>query len=614
MRSCRILAIPALVCSLFALSSAAEDLPGGSDNLSKQAVSSPVSQALPAWYFDASSWRMREGDDKGWAAVALDDSDWTLPKSKDGVFSEGPFVDVSEGIFWVRVKVVITSDWVQRHIDSLFHEIKGAREIYWDGEKIGGTGTVGVDRESEIPGLNVHWVPIPERLLGIGEHQIAIRLSSHYDKALDGPILHSIKLTDDSYEIPIDLSNIYVARYMFGFACGVCVIFLLIYLFAERTTSYFLFSLLSGLFAMAMYSAFYEFSHPENFTYYDDARRRAIALLCVFVISLLLPTFFLTHFSLKRKALHVGWIGLALLIVYYSIPYQDLRLYLHLGIGNGSATLFAVYAAWKRKPGSGLILVGAAAATLPLLLAADIQFLLLGHVLLVFSILAALTRQIGRDKLDHQNALLSKAELEATKARLETELIKHSIQPHFLMNTLNALIDWVEESPNTGVAFIHELSRHFRILLKISGQREIPLGQEIELCRSLLAIMSYRMETEYRLVVEGVNLEDSIPPCSLHTLVENGVTHNEYAQSVVEFKLQGKIDSGERYYSLIVPMEGPEHSKASGEFQNGTGLRYVESRLEESYPGNWRLWNGVVEANWVSRIQLPLERSGKAVS
>ena len=53
-------------------------------------------------------------------------------------------------------------------------------------------------------------------------------------------------------------------------------------------------------------------------------------------------------------------------------------------------------------------------------------------------------------------------------ARLEVELLRRQIQPHFLMNTLTALAEWVEQEPRVASKMIQALSEEFRVLCDIS--------------------------------------------------------------------------------------------------------------------------------------------------
>lgn len=600
----RVFFVGVLLALAFAQSSRGDvrgELPGGDANHSSQYFAEN-DQTPPGWYFEASSWRIKRGDDPSWADAELDESDWQLPQPKDGIFYEGPFDDIPDGIFWVRVKVVINANWVRRRIDSICNQIKGAREIYWDGRMIDSSGVVGLNRGSETPGLNIHWASIPEQLLTPGVHQIAVRVSSNYPKPVDGPIFDTFKLTDDSFEIPDDLSNAYILRYMFGFTVGIAVIYLLVYLFAERKASYALFSGLSGSLALLMYLSFYEFSHTESFTYDRLATVRHVSLGCAYVFSLLVPGFLVVHFS--KKWIHIIWIGFALAVPFFLSPVFDARVNLLLVIGGLCGFLIAAWGAWEKKPGSLLILAGFFLFLLSMLLA-GVESVLLGHIGLVFCVFSALTVQIGKDKVTHQKLLIIQADLKASKARLETELIKRSLQPHFLMNTLNALVDWIEENPRKSIHLVHDLGDHFRILLDVSGEREIKIGKEIQLAESFLRIMGFRKEVSFKLHVENVNTGDNIPPCVLHTLIENAVTHNRYTGSEIEFRLEGSYQEDLRSYTLDTPIEKATGSvlvknKASG----GTGLKYVRSRLEESYPGRWKLRSGRVDDQWVTRIEI----------
>ena len=203
-------------------------------------------------------------------------------------------------------------------------------------------------------------------------------------------------------------------------------------------------------------------------------------------------------------------------------------------------------------------------------------------------------------KLRAEKALEERAALNTVKSRLETQLIKSCIQPHFLMNTLNALAAWVEDDPEKGVRFINELSNHFDHLLRMSGKKLIPIRDEIDICGSLLAIMSYRSEIEFKLEVEGVDDRETIPPCIFHTIVENGVTHNEYTSGEVVFRLSvcGKEDGC--VYRVDVPFS---NSSSGFEFKpRGTGMKYVEARLKESYSDSWSLLSRRHGENWRTEI------------
>ncbi|RYY54784.1 MAG: regulator, partial [Chitinophagaceae bacterium] len=120
---------------------------------------------------------------------------------------------------------------------------------------------------------------------------------------------------------------------------------------------------------------------------------------------------------------------------------------------------------------------------------------------------------------EHQQALL-------LSSRLQLELIKKNIQPHFLRNTLTSMMDWVEESPKEGARFIQALAAEFTIMNEISEMTLIPIGKEIELCRQHLSVMGFRKEINYVWEQSGIDETQLIPPAIIHTLLENGITHS----------------------------------------------------------------------------------------
>src|SRR5262249_30663935 len=110
-------------------------------------------------------------------------------------------------------------------------------------------------------------------------------------------------------------------------------------------------------------------------------------------------------------------------------------------------------------------------------------------------------------------------------ARLELELLKKNIQPHFLLNTLATILETIEQEPKTAAALVEALAGEFRILSRVAGEKLIPLGQELELCRAHLRVMSLRRGVTCAIAAAGVDERALVPPALFHTLVENGLTH-----------------------------------------------------------------------------------------
>jgi LytS/YehU family sensor histidine kinase len=197
-------------------------------------------------------------------------------------------------------------------------------------------------------------------------------------------------------------------------------------------------------------------------------------------------------------------------------------------------------------------------------------------------------------------------EMDLHSARLEIELLKKNIQPHFLLNSLNSIIAWLEEEPKTAAKLVNALADELGMLLRISSLKTISLEEEIRLCRIHLQVMGLRQDKTYSLEHTGVMGDERIPPMVLHTLVENGLTHGYVGKSNGTFLLRREDFPESVRYSLFndgVPREKKE-KKAEG-----TGLRYVRTRLEEVFPGRWRLESRSVENGW--EVTLDIKRENK---
>lgn len=133
--------------------------------------------------------RIMRGDDPRWAAREWDDSDWTEVSTDE--------LPGRAGIYWVRFRVtrpdhatMIFPSHGQIHltgrentanpINAVVMRSACSFELYWDGRLILRNGTVGSDRDSEVPGMLDAVAIIPNELLGPGGHVVAARISSFH--------------------------------------------------------------------------------------------------------------------------------------------------------------------------------------------------------------------------------------------------------------------------------------------------------------------------------------------------------------------------------------------------------------------------------------------------
>jgi len=192
-----------------------------------------------------------------------------------------------------------------------------------------------------------------------------------------------------------------------------------------------------------------------------------------------------------------------------------------------------------------------------------------------------------------------KAQLKST--HLEIELLKKNINPHFVLNTLTSIIVWLRKDSESAIKLIEALAEEFRIINQVSALKQIPVQQEIELCKAHLKIMSFRKGADFKLDTLDIEEQENIPPMIFHTLVENGLTHGYETKTTGIFTLIRTRQTDSVQYTL---RNDGEFTSDDGNKSSGFGIRYITTRLEESYPGRWKFSSFKIENGWESIIQI----------
>ncbi|NJM93348.1 MAG: histidine kinase [Cytophagales bacterium] len=140
----------------------------------------------------------------------------------------------------------------------------------------------------------------------------------------------------------------------------------------------------------------------------------------------------------------------------------------------------------------------------------------------VFQQALKMTQQ--RESLYAQNLLL-----QTEKLKSELETMKQQINPHFLFNSLNTLIDLIEEDQKKAVGFVRVFSNLYRIVLQSSRRDFVLLEDELAFLNDYWELLKIRFNGAVHLTV---NISDEkhkvlIPPLSLQLLIENAVKHNK---------------------------------------------------------------------------------------
>ncbi len=110
--------------------------------------------------------------------------------------------------------------------------------------------------------------------------------------------------------------------------------------------------------------------------------------------------------------------------------------------------------------------------------------------------------------------------------RARIEALQARIRPHFLFNSMNTIASLIASDPKLAEQAVEDLADLFRQSLA-DQQAQVPLGQEIELCRRFVAIESLRLgeRLEVQWDIDSLPRNVAIPRFTLQPLIENAIYH-----------------------------------------------------------------------------------------
>lgn len=122
---------------------------------------------------------------------------------------------------------------------------------------------------------------------------------------------------------------------------------------------------------------------------------------------------------------------------------------------------------------------------------------------------------------------IAKARAEAAQHKLELDVLKGQINPHFIFNALNNLRAMINEDKDKAREMVTQLANIHRHTLYHSERDRVSVAEELSVVRDYVALeqLHYEgcMKVDWR-IGEGVD-DATLPPMLLQLLVENAVKH-----------------------------------------------------------------------------------------
>ncbi|MFA6014576.1 MAG: histidine kinase [Gallionellaceae bacterium] len=163
---------------------------------------------------------------------------------------------------------------------------------------------------------------------------------------------------------------------------------------------------------------------------------------------------------------------------------------------------------------------------------------------------------------------LAEARLQALQAR---------IRPHFLFNSINAVLGIVRSDPKRAETALEDMADLFRMAMSNNSEL-LPLLHEIELTRQYLALEQLRMGERLKVTwqIAEMPADALIPPFILQPLLENAVYHgieprSDGGEIIINIYFKNK-----ELYMVVSNPRSPEKDFATG---NKIALANIRERL-----------------------------------
>lgn len=151
--------------------------------------------------------------------------------------------------------------------------------------------------------------------------------------------------------------------------------------------------------------------------------------------------------------------------------------------------------------------------------------------------------------------------------------LKLQINPHFMFNNFNNLLELIEEDTGLASKFLSNLSKVYRYIIANLDKSLIPVAEEMKFLDSYLYLMKVRYAESImiRISPEMRDCTGFIPPAVLQLLVENAIKHNGFS---LEHPLVVTITLSDDYIT-VRNVKSPLLSQVAS---TGLGLKNIRQR------------------------------------
>ena len=192
-----------------------------------------------------------------------------------------------------------------------------------------------------------------------------------------------------------------------------------------------------------------------------------------------------------------------------------------------------------------------------------------------------------------QEVQVEKANALAQSAQLQ--MLRYQLNPHFLFNSLNSIRALIDEDKTNARNMVTELAEFLRYSLVSKNFSNVPLSNEIDAIQHYFAIEKKRFEENLDVHIDISHEAEDYPVLSflIHPLIENAIKYGMKTSPMpLNIWITAKVN--DQTLSIEICNSGKWIDRTltkKEEYQagTGTGLDNVRSRLENAFPGRYKM-------------------------
>jgi two-component system sensor histidine kinase AlgZ len=187
------------------------------------------------------------------------------------------------------------------------------------------------------------------------------------------------------------------------------------------------------------------------------------------------------------------------------------------------------------------------------------------------------------------------------EARLQA--LQSRIRPHFLFNSLNAVLSLIRRDPRRAERALEDLADLFRVLMQ-DNRSFVPLGDEIGLLERYASLEQLRLGERLKVVweLEAAPRDALMPPMILQPLLENAIYHG-VEPGAGEGRVVVRIERrGARVFARVDNPYIEEHAHRAG---NRMALENIRERLQLFFDIEARIDMRIAGERYVVEIAMP---------